>query len=62
MKSFLLAGSAGGTLQQNMHYRSYSTENVNRFTLSVLRAMGLNLVSFGDGSTEVTDGLSALEV
>ena len=57
----LLAGSAGGALQQNMHYRSYSTENVNRFTLSVLRAMGLNLVSFGDGSTEVTEGLSALE-
>ena len=58
----LLAGSAGGRLQQNMHYRSYSTENVNLFTLSVLRAMGLNLVSFGAGSTQVTDGLSALEV
>lgn len=58
----LLAGSAGGRLHQNLHYRSHSIGNANQFTLSVLRAMGLNLVSFGHGDSEVTDGLSALEV
>lgn len=58
----LLAGSAGGRLQNNLHYRSHSTGNANQFTLSILRALGMNLVSFGDGDSEVTDGLSALEV
>ena len=58
----LLAGSAGGLLQQNMHYRSHSRENANKFSLSVLRAMGLNQVSWGDGDTLVSDGLNAIEV
>ena len=58
----VLAGSAGGRLQQNLHYRSHSIENANKFTLSVLRAMGMNLVSFGAGDSLVTDGLTALEV
>ena len=58
----LLAGSAGGQLQQNMHYRSHSRENANKFSLSVLRAMGLNQVSWGDGDALVSDGLNAIEV
>ena len=58
----VLAGSAGGRLKQNYHYRSYSQENANKFSLSVIRALGVNQVSWGAGDSETSDGLSAIEV
>lgn len=58
----ILAGSAGGSLQQNLHYRSHSQENANKFTLSIMRALGMNQVSYGANDSATSDGLSAIEV
>jgi hypothetical protein len=58
----LVAGSAGGALAQDMHYRSYSEENAGKVTLTLLRALGINATSWGDEDTYTTDGLPALEV
>ena len=58
----VLAGSAGGRLQQGIHYRSYSQENANKFSLSVIRAMGINQASWGADESETSDGLSSIEV
>jgi len=58
----VLAGSAGGRLKQNVHYRSYSQENANKFTLSIIRAMGVNQLSWGSDESETSDGLSAIEL
>ncbi len=57
----VIAGGAGGALQTDVHYRSYTDENVGKVTLTLLRAMGLNATSWGAGDTYTTDGLSVLE-
>jgi hypothetical protein len=58
----LVAGSACGRLKSGIHYRSSDKENAGKVPLSILRALGLNLGSFGVGEAMTTDGLSALEV
>ena len=58
----VVAGSAGGRLVNDVHYRSYTDENVGKVVLSLLRAMGVSTPSWGDGDTFTEDGLSAIEV
>ncbi|MCU0655473.1 MAG: DUF1552 domain-containing protein [Polyangiaceae bacterium] len=58
----LIAGSAGGALRKGIHYRSVSNENTSKVSLSLARAMGVNLASFGKDAGMVTDGLGAIEV
>jgi len=58
----VVAGGAGGRLARDVHYRSYTEENVGKVVLTVLRAMGVTTTSWGDGDTYTEDGLSALEV
>ena len=58
----LIAGSASGKLQTNLHYRSYTQDNINSIMLSVIRAMGINIPSYGADDSYATDGLSILEV
>ena len=58
----VIAGGAGGTLQQGVHYRSYTEENAGKVTLSLLRAVGVNASSWGDNDTYTTTGLSEIEV
>lgn len=58
----IIAGSAGGRLKKGIHYASPSSENSSKVLLSICRAVGLNLASFGAEGGEVTDGLSAIEV
>jgi hypothetical protein len=58
----ILAGSVGGQLKQGYHYRSYSQENANKFSLSVIRAYGVSQLSWGADESETTDGLSSIEV
>ncbi|MFM2245265.1 MAG: hypothetical protein RL071_1339 [Pseudomonadota bacterium] len=58
----VVAGSAGGRLVNDVHYRSYTDENVGKVVLSMLRAMGVSTPSWGDGDTFTEDGLSAIEV
>jgi len=58
----VLAGSCGGKLKTDMHYRSLAGENSSKVLLTVCRAMGLDLSSFGTEGGEVTEGLGAIEV
>ena len=58
----LVAGRAGGRLKSGLHYRSETKENACMVSLSLLRAMGLNLSKFGRGPDETSQGLSAMEV
>lgn len=57
-----LVGSCGGALKTGVHYRSSSSESVSKVLLSLSRAMGLDMASFGADEGETTDSLSAIEV
>ncbi|MCK6518448.1 hypothetical protein L6R46_25745, partial [Myxococcota bacterium] len=58
----LLAGSCGGALKTDLHLRSTGQESTNRAHLSVMRALGIPAVSFGEDDGYTEDGLSGLEV
>ena len=57
----LVAGSAGGKLSTGTHYRSTTKENACMVSLSLMRALGLNMETFGRGPDETSQGLSALD-
>lgn len=57
----VIAGGACGALKTGVHYRSYSQENINKASLSILRAMGMTIEGLGVDESYVTDGLSAIE-
>lgn len=57
----VLAGSACGALKTGFHYRSETQENTSLISLSLLRAMGVQVAEFGVGPGNVKDGLSLLE-
>jgi hypothetical protein len=58
----IVAGSANGALKPGLHYRSPSQENTSRLMLTLARAMGLTLDSFGTAEGRSDSGLSAIEV
>lgn len=58
----IIAGSGGGELKQNYHYKSVSNESVGKVSLSLVNAMGLNHAEFGAGEGRVTQSLSEIEV
>lgn len=58
----LVAGGGCGRLVTGQHVRSHSQESASKAMLSVLRAMDVNLASWGEAEAEVEDGFSALEV
>jgi hypothetical protein len=58
----VIAGSANGKLKENYHYRSPSFENTSKVLLTLTRAVGLNLDSFGTDAGKVTESLTAIEV
>ncbi len=58
----LLAGTAGGKLRTNTHYRSPAAENTSKVLLSIMRALDINAASFGGDAGTSTDGLSGIEV
>jgi hypothetical protein len=58
----VLAGTCGGKLKKGIHYRSTSSENASKVQLSLCRAMGLDLASFGSEGGLSSEGLSAIEV
>jgi hypothetical protein len=58
----VLAGNACGRIQQGIHHRSHTAENVNHLMLSLIRALDINLGSYGRDEGEVSDGLSPIEV
>jgi hypothetical protein len=58
----LVAGAAGGKLKYpSVHYRSTTGENSSLVLMSMLRAVGLPLTTFGMGGGQVTTGLTAIE-
>ena len=57
----LTAGSCCGALKTNVHYRASSPENASKVILTMMRAMGMLVNSFGEGDAETTDTLSAIE-
>ncbi len=58
----LVAGGGGGFLKHpGVHYRSTTGENTSTVLLSVLRAAGLQLTSFGTGGGMVSTSVSAIE-
>jgi hypothetical protein len=58
----LIAGTANGALKPGIHYRSPANENTSKVLLTLARAMGLSLDSYGQGTGLVTSSLSAIEV
>ncbi|MEZ4296790.1 MAG: DUF1552 domain-containing protein [Polyangiaceae bacterium] len=58
----LIAGSANGALKKGVHYRSPANENTSKVLLTLARAMGLSMESYGQGAGMVTSSLSAIEV
>ena len=58
----LIAGNCNGALKQGLHYRSPSNENTSKVLLTLARAMGLTMESYGVGPGKVDASLSALEV
>lgn len=58
----LIAGSANGNLQKGVHYRSASNENTSKLLLTLSRAMGLTLDSYGVAEGKVNSSLTAIEV
>lgn len=57
----VIAGGAGGKLKTGLHYHSPASENASKVLLSLCRACGLTLPSFGADGGHVTEGLSAIE-
>ena len=57
----LLAGSAGGTLNSGIHYRSETKENASHVPFSILRALGIQVASYGKDEGYVTKGLAEIE-
>ena len=58
----IVVGNACGRLQQGLHYRSHTGDNINAVMLSIIRALGITAPSYGQEEGEVSDGLSAIEV
>lgn len=56
----MIAGSGCGRIRTGLHVNARG-ESSGRVVLSLLRAMGLNMASWGYGRAEVTDGLGAIE-
>ena len=57
----VLAGGCNGKLKTGIHYRSPSGENTSKVLLSLCRAVGVELASFGGEEGETTEGLGAIE-
>ncbi len=57
----LLAGKAGGAIHSGIHYRSPG-ESATRVLLTIMRAMGLTMPTFGVGPAQETEALSAVLV
>lgn len=57
----VVAGGGCGKLKMGQHIRSYSADNAGKLMLSLLRAMEMNVASWGAADTLETEGISELE-
>lgn len=58
----IVIGKGGGKLRTGLHHRSTTSERGFKVLLSLARAAGANLASFGEASTKQTEGVTAIEV
>ena len=58
----LLAGTAGGSIQTGMHYRSTTKENASHVPFTILNAMGVVTGEWGLDEGMVTSGVGTLEL
>lgn len=58
----VIAGSCNGALKTGLHYRAPSADNTSKVALSLARAMGLTLETFGAEEGKVTSSLREIEV
>jgi hypothetical protein len=58
----LTIGRAGGALRTGLYHRSTSRESVTKVNLTMMRAVGMDVASFGDGPHQVTDPVGAIMV
>ena len=57
----LVAGTAGGKLRKGIHYREPSGDNALKVILTLMRAVGAPVASFGVDEALTTDSLAGLE-
>lgn len=57
----VIGGSACGSLQTGMHYRSYTADSASKLMLSLVRSMDILAPSFGDDEAYSEDGLTDIE-
>ncbi len=57
----LVAGQAGGALRTGFHHRDEAGTRASAVPLTLMRALGIDAPSFGEGVGEVTDTVSAIE-
>ncbi|MCH9685551.1 MAG: DUF1552 domain-containing protein [Deltaproteobacteria bacterium] len=57
----LVAGQAGGALQTGFHYRDGGSTRATAVPFTLLRAVGVNAASFGEGPGEVSQTVAALQ-
>ncbi len=60
----VIGGSACGTIQTGIHYRSYTADNASKLMLTLMRSMDILATGFGDPASEAysEDSLSEIEV
>jgi hypothetical protein len=59
---FIFAGGCDGKLKTGIHYRSVGAENASKAVLSLIRAAGADVATFGSEAGEAKEGLGAIEV
>ena len=57
----ILAGGGNGAFRTGLHHRYAFGENATRVSLSILRAMGVPMTSFGEGEAFVEQGIPEIE-
>lgn len=58
----IIGGSACGSLQTGMHYRSYTADSSSKVMLTLLRSMDILAPSFGNEDAYTEDSLTEVEV
>jgi Protein of unknown function (DUF1552) len=56
----LTIGRAGGALRTGLYHRSTSRESATMINLTMMRAVGMQVESFGEGPSRVTESVSAI--
>jgi hypothetical protein len=56
----LTIGRAGGALRTGLYHRSTTRESATMVNLTMMRAVGMQVESFGEGPNRVTESVGAI--